>query len=326
MIKAGKTGLPFFISLMILIFFQGCSNNNISKNDDSMQEDSSRIVIGASLASEDSSYLSVVSEYMKQAAEESGVELILKDAKWNAQIQADQLEGFIAKQVDAVILCPVNSKSMLVPLKKVQQAGIPVINLNMRVDAVSSLYTDTYVGASNSEEGALAADLIVQMLGEEGGEVAIIEGAPGSDAQIYRTQTFVEQLAATPQITIAGIGNGEWKREKAELTALDLIRKNQDLKAIYCHDSNMAMGVIRVIEEKGLKEEIQVIGISEMPEYIDAVRDERMYGFISQPAEYEGVTSVEKAVEAAEGQLLRPWYKDPIQIITKENVDSFSSS
>ncbi len=282
-----------------------------------------KIIIGATLASEDSEYLKLVSVYMKEAAQEKGVELILEYANWDAQVQSKQIDSFIEREVDAIILCPINAKSMLTPLKKVKKANIPVINLNMQVDAVSSQYIATYVGASSSEEAALAAQLFIDTLGEEGGEIAIIEGAPGSDAQIFRTQTFLEKLTAYPKIEIVSIENGNWNRNKAKLIMTDLMRKHPHLKGVFSHDSNMAMGVVEALEALEVDRNLYIVGISEKEEYLEALRQKRLYGIITQPPDYEGKYSVYCAIMAAQGITLRPWYKDPIQILTHENVDSF---
>ena len=279
------------------------------------------IVIGATLASEDSAYLKSVSKAMVHVANQQEATLDIRYAKWSEQIQTEQMDAFIEQKVDVIILCPVNAKSMLTSLKKAKAEGIPVINLNMKVDAMSSEYISTYIGASSSEEAALAADLMVAAL-EDGGKIAIIEGAPGSDPQVYRTQTFVEQMNAHPQFDIIGIGNGSWNREKAKLVTIDLLRKNPDIKGIFCHDSNMAMGAWEALESLD-KTDVILIGVGEDQEYLQAVKDGKIYGLITQPPVYEGAYSIYCAIDIAGGKELRPWYKDPIQTITKENIDSY---
>ncbi len=313
------------IIMLILVAFvmTSCQSNSGIVNDDKEADDKSEIVIGATLASEDSVYLDLLSGYMKLAARERAVMLDLVYADWNVELQTRQIEDFIAQGVDAIILNPVNAKSMLGSLKMAEQAGIPVINLNMKVDGISTEYIDTYVGASMSEEAVLAGELVLDILGEEGGQVAIIEGAPGNDAQIYRTQTLMEYLIPHPRVAVVGMGNGGWDRRKAYLVAWDLIKNNPQLEVIYAHDSNMAMGAIEAIDELEKTGTIQVIGIGEDPEYLQAIKDGRLYGLVTQPPDYEGKYSVYCAIMAANGETLRPWYKNPVQIITKDNVDDY---
>ena len=283
------------------------------------------LVIGAAFASSDASYQQTLAgELEKRASEDKDFELKLVFADWNVKTQEEQLYDFIKEKVDAIILCPVNAKSYLNVLKDARNAGIPVINLNMKVDVVSTEYISTYVGASMSEEADLAAQLVVEALGEDGGKIGIIEGTQGSDPQIYRTQTFLEYLAGYPDIQVAAIVEGSWSREKAALAALDLIRKEPEIKLIYCHDSNMAIGVCEMLERKG-RENIKVIGIGNEEEYMEAIRQGRLYGIVTQPSEYEASYAWSCAKRAAEGHTLRAWYKNPVQILKKDTVDDYIS-
>ncbi len=332
----GKIPAVFVILISLaVILLSACTNGRLKEEENQTITQSERakqnrekddkegksIVIGAAIASADSPYLESVIPYMEEAAKIMNVKLTIEYADWDAKIQSEQMDSFIREQVDAIILCPINAKSMLTSLKRAKEAGIPVINLNMKVDSISTEYIETYVGASMSEEAALAADFLVEALGSKGGEAAIIEGSPGSDAQIYRTQTFMEQLASHTEIKIVAIGNGTWDREKAYLVTKDIVTKNPDLSAIFSHDSNMAMGVIKALEEMKKQDQILVIGIGEdNDEYLQAVRDGKLAGLITQPPSYEGKYSVYCAILAAEGSELRPWYKDPVEIITKDNV------
>lgn len=296
------------------------TNTNVNT---SVQTEKKEIrVIGATLAAQ-SSYLTSVSSYMNEAATEKDVSLQLVYANWDVNTQIKQMNDFIEQKVDAIILAPVNAKSMLTPLKKAKEAGIPVINLNMKVDNISTEYIDTYVGASSSEEASKAALLFVDLLGEKGGEIAIIEGAPGSDPQIYRTQTFIEQLTSHPQIKIVGIGNADWNRKKAELVTRDLLQKNPNIQGIYCQDSEMAMGVIMALENLKMDGKVLVVGIGENEEYLQAVTDNKLAGIITQPPEYEGKYSIYCAVMSMDGTQLRPWYKDPIEIVTPQTVQNY---
>lgn len=313
--------------LIMGILLGGCSkqtdkDTNTSKVENQTEVSPSfkkAIRIGASVASEDSAYLKSVCKYMTEEASNQGVELIVNYADWDAEVQTKQMEEFIQQKVDAIILCPVNAKSMLNPLKKAHKEGIPVLNLNMKVDSVSSEYIATYIGASSSEEAALAAELMVEAM-PNGGKIAIIEGGPGSDAQIYRTQTFVEQMNAHPQFELVGVRNGNWNRGKAKLVAWDLMSKNPEVRGIFCHDSNMALGAFETLQELGLEEDVILLGVGEDEEYLEAIKAGKIYGLVTQPPEYEGKMSIICAVSAAKGEELRPWYKDPIEIVTKENV------
>jgi len=288
------------------------------------QEDLTKCHIGVTFAGADASYLIMLADDLKKDVTSKNADLDIQYAGWDAQTQTQQVEKFIEEKKDAIILCPVDAKSLLTALKEAQQAEIPVINLNMKVDDISSEYISTYVGASSTEEAVLAAQMADEILGEAGGQVGIIEGTPGTDPQIYRTQGFFNTIASKPQIKVVEIGEGYWLKDKAYTQALTMMIRNPKLSLIYAQDSDMAMGAVQAIEEKNMSRQIKVIGIGEGDQYSKAVSDGRLYGFVYQDAAYEARQSLECALLAADGKTLQPWYRNSVRIITRANVDQLN--
>ena len=119
-----------------------------------------KVTIGISMASELASYQKGLAGKMQEIAEQSdSYEVEFYYADWDADKQEEQLRDMIDKQVDSIILCPVDAKSFLNVLREAKDAGIPVVNLNMKLDPFSCEYITTYVGGSMSEEAVLAAEL-----------------------------------------------------------------------------------------------------------------------------------------------------------------------
>lgn len=285
-----------------------------------------KVTIGISMASELASYQKGLAGKMQEIAEQSdSYEVEFYYADWDADKQEEQLREMIDKQVDSIILCPVDAKSFLNVLREAKDAGIPVVNLNMKLDPFSCEYITTYVGGSMSEEAVLAAELAADYFGEEEGKIGIIEGFPGSDPQIYRTQAFLEEMNSQPNIEIVGIVDGKWSRSRAELATLDLLRKEPEIDMIYCHDCNMAMGAYDTLEKEGKEDEVKIIGIGDAVEYKDAVKEGKIYGIVSQSADYEAAYALICAEKAARRKELRPWYKNPCEALTAENIDKYRS-
>lgn len=316
----------FLVACTLLLVSCSSCNKTCSKNTKSTinenTNNSDKITIGAVIASDEASYLNNVVPYMIEAAEDLDVELIIRYSNWDSEEQSTLLNQFIKQNVDAIILCPVNAKSSISDLKKAKSANIPVINLNMKVDSISTEYISTYVGSSMTEEATYAANIIIDKLGDSDSEIAIIEGSPGNDAQIYRTQAFMKKISTCQNIEVVALGCGEWDRNTAYEAAKTILEENPNICAIFAHDNNMALGVAKAIEELGKEDDIIVVGIGEdNEEYIQAVKDGSLYAIVTQPPSYEGTYSVYAAVDAANGDELRPWYKDPIEILTKESLN-----
>ena len=307
-----------------MIICIGCSGErNSEKNIENIESEGKEVNIGIAMAASNSDYLIDMEGTMKEALVEKGVKYEFLYAEWDAQTQEEQIYSFIEKQVNVIILCPVDTKSLLEVLKKADKEEIPVINLNMKVDAISSEYIDTYVGASSVEEGLLSAQLAVELLGEEGGNIGIIEGEPGSEPARYRTEAFLEELKKYPQIRVVGITCGSWDRDRAYTCAWDLTTDNEMLDLIYAHDSNMAMGAYEALVELSQEQEVFLISIGENDEYIEALAKGIIDGIVTQSSEYEGRTSIYTAMNAMKGVALRPWYKTPGEKLTQSSAQYY---
>ena len=234
----GVVGILLAVSLVAFSLYcmkdQERSDSQSTEAESIEQEEKEVLTIGCTLASAQSNYQEALGNLMETcASSDDSYVLDVQYAQWNVATQEQQMESFIEQEVDAIILCPVNAKSFLNVLREARNAGIPVINLNMKVDMVSSEYIATYVGASMSEEAEMAAKMAVEYFDGQDGKIAIIEGRPGSDPQIYRTQTFLEKLQPYSNLEVVGIACGEWEKEKAKEVAKELLEKNPDIDMFY---------------------------------------------------------------------------------------------
>ncbi len=115
------------------------------------QQETKKKIIGATLASSQASYQYAIGNLLVAEAEKDpDYKLEIQYAEWNVKNQEEQMRDFIRRKVDAIIFCPVNAKSYLNVLREAKNAGIPVINLNMKVDTVSAEYITTDVVTSEN--------------------------------------------------------------------------------------------------------------------------------------------------------------------------------
>lgn len=268
----------------------------------------------------------VFAQGIEDKAKELGVELVELDGEWNAQKQTDQLESLIAQDVDAIILNPVDSKSIIPAVKKAFDAGIPVVMGAMNIDPEGKDYVVSYVGADEIDVGRAAGELMKQALGDEGGKVVIVEGQAGTAPQMDRTKGFEEAIAGS-NIEIVGKLPGEFDKAKAMAVTEDALTKYKDLKGIFAQDDTMCVGVVQAMKAMGKTgDDIKVVSFNGSKAGADMVKSGDIVGTAVQPLVKEGSISLQVAVDAANGKAVDAWYKDVIEPITKENVDSYDPS
>ncbi|MEG0126371.1 MAG: substrate-binding domain-containing protein, partial [Clostridia bacterium] len=134
---------------------------------------------------------------MKDAAEvkaaELGVELMVLDAQDSAEAQASQVEDFITRGVDLLIINPVDSDAIGTAVVACNDAKIPVITVTR---ASNSGTVVQHLDIDNQEAGLLDAQQLIKDLGGKG-NVAILEGIAGSSSAIDREKGFVTALEGT---------------------------------------------------------------------------------------------------------------------------------
>ena len=103
----------------------------------------------------------------EKIAELQNYELIIQATqKADDAIGQNQIvENLITQGVDLICIVPINSESILSVLKKVNSAGIPIINvdnkINMELAEKEGVNIAAYIGSDNFDGGVLAGKYIV---------------------------------------------------------------------------------------------------------------------------------------------------------------------
>src|SRR5262249_7560911 len=155
--------------------------------------------------------------------------------------QKDQVNDFIVKKVNAIILCPCDSRSVGTTILAANKAGIPVFTADIAsLDKASKVVA--HIATDNYEGGKLAGQAMIEALVGKG-KVAIIDH-PEVESVILRTKGFKEVVAGAKGIQIVAQLPGGAQRDTAYKTAQDILEKNQDLAGIFCINDPTAFGAI----------------------------------------------------------------------------------
>lgn len=245
-------------------------------------------------------------------------ELYLMDGQADVAKQISQAEDLIAKQVDVIILNPQDADGSAQVLDLAADANIPVIEINTettRTDYVS------YIGSNDVQAGEIMGNFVMEQLGEEGGQYAILEGNMGQSAQLLRYEGLENTILADDKYECVATLSADWSRDKAMSTTEDWLGKYPDLKAIISENDDMSMGALQAAESQG--RDLILIGTDAIPDALQAVKDGRVAGSVLQDAKTQASTAVDVAVKVAAGETVEERYDVPFQLITIDNVDEY---
>jgi ribose transport system substrate-binding protein len=202
---------------------------------------------------------------MRETAAAHRFQLIINSGDWDLARHQAQIENYIVQKVDAIIVCPVDSKGIAPAIQKANAAGIPVFTADIKAEGgkiVSQIASDNVAG------GRLAAQYLAKLLSGKG-EVAIID-QPVTQSVIDRVSGFLEEIAKHPEIRVVARPSGDGVRDKAMKAAEDLLQGFPRLAGIFGINDDSALGALAAVEAAGRKD-ILIVGYDGIPEARQAI-------------------------------------------------------
>ncbi len=246
-------------------------------------------------------------------AAELGVELVVLDAQDSAETQASQVEDFITRGVNLLIINPVDSDAIGTSVVACNEADIPVITVTRASNAGNVIQ---HLDIDNKEAGRLDAEQLLKDLDGKG-KVAILEGIAGSSSAIEREEGFVAALEGSEVEVVTSL-TANYSREEGATVTEDILQSNPELDAIYAHNDEMALGAVRAVAAAGRSAEIKIYGIDATDDALTAVENGEMAATVQQQPDVQIETALENAVKYLNGETLEPLVNIPLKLIVKE--------
>ena len=260
----------------------------------------------------------------RKAANELKVNLIVKTAAQETSIeqQIAIVEELIRSKVDAIVIAPGDSRELIPVLKKAQDAGIKVVNIDNRLDADLSkqlgLVSVPFFSVDNERGAYLAAKVISDMV-KTPTEAVILEGIRDAKNAQDRKSGAVRAFGENPNITLVASETANWKIDEAYTVIAGLYDQHPKIGMIFCANDMMALGVIKYLDEKG-KSDVLVAGFDNLNEVQAMVKDGRLKSTIDQQAAEQGYQGVMAAMRMLNGDMPPLETTIDVLLVTKDTL------
>ena len=227
-----------------------------------------KTVVGFSQIGAESAWRTANTGSIKAEAAKRGIDLQFADAQQKQENQIKALRSFIAQGVDVIAFSPVVETGWEPVLREIKKAGIPVILSDRAVDVTDDSLYVTFIGSDFIEEGRRAAKWVIENTQGEVG-VAELVGTPGSAPANDRAKGFRDAIKDHSRIKIIKSQSGMFTRAKGK-EVMEVFLKSpeaKNIKVLYGHNDDMALGAIQAMEEAGIKPGKDILIVS-----VDAVR------------------------------------------------------
>jgi len=228
---------------------------------------------------------------MRAEAGKYGYALVVVDASRDNAKQQSQVEDFISKRVDAIVLTPYDSQAIGSAIAEANSANIPVFT----ADIASTSKTGNvvaHVASDNVQGGYQAGKLVCAAVGKSGA-IAIVDEPEVTSVQ-DRVKGFKSAIAALcPSVTIVADVDSGGTRDKANSDTGDILQAHRDLKGIFGINDDSALGALAAVKAAGLTGKVAIVGYDATPEARKAIAAGEMYGDAIQYPAKIGATTVD---------------------------------
>ena len=262
-------------------------------------------------------------ELARYLTEDCGIpaeNIVIMDGKNDQAEQTNQIDSFIADNVDVLIINLVQSSSAASVIQKADAAGIPVVFINREPTADDMALSENicYVGADARQSGTFQGQIIAETenKGDWNGngvvDYVMIMGDPENvDAQ-YRTEFSIKALEDAG-LTVNKLfeQRGDWDQTKGqELAATALSQYGNDVDVIFCNNDAMALGAYQAIVDAGrvVGEDIYLVGVDALDECQQMVADGTMTGTVLNDHIGQSHTAADVALQMAAGEKAEKYY------------------
>ena len=195
---------------------------------------------------------------MRGQANRLGYTFEVRDPNFSTDAGAQAISQLITEKPDVIVVHNPDVQSYARLLKKAQEAGIYIVQINMK----SAYPTEYFVGADYVDLGVKAADMIVQKCGagsNKSGKVAIIQGVLTAAASAYQMAGISSVFSKHPEIKIVSNQAADWDSSKARAITQTVIQQNPDLCGAIGFWDIMDVGTGAAIREAGKQDQVFLV-------------------------------------------------------------------
>lgn len=286
----------FLLAALLLFTTAGCGTAESDRETDAGEE--KKIQIGMSFDSFVIERWQRDRDVFVSVAKELGAEVNVQNANGVVEEQKKQIDYFIQKGMDVIVIIAIDSESLQESVKKAKDAGIKVLSYDRLIDGAD---VDLYISFDNEMVGDMMAKALVKE-GIEEGNVVMLGGSP-TDNNVPLVEGAFKRVMAQHQVTVLdSVHADNWRAEEAAayIYANPLIIAKAD--AIMCGNDDLATQAVRALAETRQAGDILVVGQDADLAACQRIVEGTQVMTVYKPVERLATRAAEAAVALARGE------------------------
>jgi len=252
------------------------------------------------------------------AEKQTGFQLITVGTSTQTEVdlQIELVNKLILDKVDAIVLVPIDSKALVPVAVKAIQAGIKVINIDIRLDEELLQQKGvelTYVGPDNKTASMLVGNVLAGKL-RRNAKVILMEGLCTAENAQQRKAGFMKSVSMYGLNLVASEA-ADWETGKAEQVFAGLYSQHPDVEGVFCSNDAMALGVLNVLVKNGKAGIIPVVGFDNDASVQPFLKSGAMLATIDAFGSRMAVQGIEFALKVLDGMQNKGSYATDFKLV-----------
>lgn len=284
-----------------------------------------KIRFGFAAQSSDMPFSEIVTSSLKAAAIRNGVELLVLDNHYDAEIAVRNADRFVQDHVDLVIEFQIEHSVAALISDKMAVAGIPLVAVDMPHPHATYFGADNYrIGYSAGEE--LARYAIRHWKSKVNWVLGLDMEQAGAFVQNRTTGAFNGIRSLLPDLAIESFVRMDSRglRDKGYKLVLEFLERHpKDRRVlIAAHNDTVAMGALQAVRELEMEQSVAIAGQDCIAEAVEEMMKpgSPLVASIEHFAESYGERLIALGLNILRGQAVPPYNFTEHKILTQESL------
>lgn len=293
----------------------GCGTTQSNLENKGAANTSNKITIGFSISTLNNPFFVTLKDGAEKAAKDAGVTLNVVDAQDKTSKQISDIEDLIQKKVSVILINPTDSAAVVSAVESANKANIPVITVDRASNGGKVV---AHIASDNVKGGSMAADFIMKALNNTG-NIVELQGIAGTSAARDRGKGFHNVVDGKTGVKVVASQPADFDRAKGLSVMENILQGNKDIKAVFAHNDEMALGALSALQAAG-RSNVLVVGFDATDDAVKAVKEGKMAATVAQKPDLIGKTAIETAIKVAKGEKVDANIPVALDLITKDNA------
>lgn len=283
--------------------------------------DANQLKIGATYMTMNNAFYKSLNNEIEKIVEKNNDTLYTRDPALDVDKQSDQIESFINKGVNVIIINPVDADStkLLKALRKAKEAGIKIVVVDSQLSDNSSV--DTTIVSDNYQAGVLCARNL--MATKSSAQILLLEHKKAVSAG-DRINGFLDTIAGHTAYQVVDRRDSLGQTEIAMPQVEGVITSGIKFNTVMALNDQVAIGALAAIQNDNYSEPVTIYGVDGSPDMKNLLATTHsIQATVAQSPMTIGQKAIQAGYKLCKGKAVKKEIIVPVELMTSENISDF---